>query len=130
MQGSSLAQLACTPDTNVLDAYWQRTAAILARRPEGSNDAGPEPGDDEDGQQAGESSLPAAQAAAAALRDAIAGPGRLVALQVRFARCACCVGGITRMQGSAQIARIEHGHLIRTGYMLNLLLHHKLQHLC
>ena len=81
MQGSSLAQLAYTPDTNVLDAYWQRTAAILARRPE-DGDAGLELGDDEDGRQAGAGRPPAAQAAEAALRDAIAGPGRLVALQV------------------------------------------------
>ena len=84
LQGSSLAQLAYTPDTNVLDAYWQRTAAILARRPEGGDDASVELGDDEDGRQDRAGSLPAAQAAAAARRDAIAGSGRLVALQVRI----------------------------------------------
>ena len=83
LQGSPLAQLAYTPDTNVLDAYWQRTAAILAQRPEDAN-AGLELSDGEEGRRAGAGSSPAAQALAAAQRDAIAGPGRLVALQVHM----------------------------------------------
>ena len=95
-QGSTLTQLAYTPDTNVLDAYWQRTAAILAQKPE-AGDARLELGDDEERLQEGAGRPPAAQAMAAAQRDAIAGPGRLVALQVRNA---CC--GITRLPGSAQ----------------------------
>ena len=83
LQGSSLAQLAHTPDNNVLDAYWQRTAAILARRL-GDGKTGLELGNGEDGRQEDTGTLPAAQALAAAQRDAIAGPGRLVALQVHM----------------------------------------------
>ena len=111
LQGSSLAQLAYTPDTNVLDAYWQRTAAILARRPE-DGDAGLELSDDEDGRQDAAGRLPAAQVAAAAQREAIAGPGRLVALQVRFARCTCCVNGVERMQGSVHLFSTEQGRFL------------------
>ena len=110
LQGSSLAQLAYTPDTNALDAYWQRTAAILAQRPE-DGDARLELDDDEDHWQAGAGSPPPAQAAAAARRDAIAGPGRLVALQVRNAHCTCCAGGVNRMQGSVHTFPTKQGRL-------------------
>lgn len=79
-QGPALARLAYTPDSNVLDAYWQRTAAILARKPEGS-DAELELDADKDADDDKEESA-AARALAAAQRDTITGPGRLVALQV------------------------------------------------
>ena len=80
-QGSALAPLAYTPDSDVLDAFWQRTAAILAKMPDQvDNDL--ELDDEEDEQAAKTASSAAAQALAAAQREAIAGPGRLVALQV------------------------------------------------
>ena len=80
-QGSALASLAYTPDSNVLDAFWQRTAAILAETPDQADDD-LELDDEEDEQGAKTASSAAAQALAAAQREAIAGPGRLVALQV------------------------------------------------
>lgn len=80
-QGSALASLAYTPDSNVLDAFWQRTAAILAEMPDQADDD-LEMDDEEDEQGAKTASSAAAQALAAAQREAIAGPGRLVALQV------------------------------------------------
>ena len=81
LQGTTLEALAYAPHSNMLDAYWQRTAAILAQKPDQA-DADLEQ-EDEDDQQNGQSGKsPAAQALAASQREAIAGPGRLVALQV------------------------------------------------
>ena len=69
------------PTANMLDAYWQRTAAILAQKPDQADTDLEQ--EDEDGQQSEQSAMsPAAQVLAASQREAIAGPGRLVALQV------------------------------------------------
>ena len=81
LQGSALEPLGYTPHSNMLDAYWQRTAAILAQKPDQTDaDMAQEAEDNQQSGQAGKS--PAAQALAASQREAIAGPGRLVALQV------------------------------------------------
>ena len=81
VQGTALEALAYTPHSNMLDAYWQRTAAILARKPDQADADSEQEGEDgEQSEQSGKS--PAAQALAASQREAIAGPARLVALQV------------------------------------------------
>ena len=81
VQGTALEALAYTPHSNMLDAYWQRTAAILAQKPDQADTDLEQ--EDEDGQQSEQSAMsPAAQVLAASQREAIAGPGRLVALQV------------------------------------------------
>lgn len=77
----------------MLDAYWQRTAAILAQKADEA-DADVEQ-EAEDNQQSGHlGKSPAAQALAAAQCEAIAGPGRLVALQVSrssfYSQTLCC----------------------------------------
>lgn len=90
VQGTALEALAYTPHSNMLDAYWQRTAAILARKPDQADleqHADLEQ-DDADGEQSEHSGTsPAAQALAASWREAIAGPARLVALQVGTESC-------------------------------------------
>lgn len=75
-QDTSAAAAGYAPDANSLDAFWERTEALLAREaPEDDMAA------DEEASEAVQSSE--AQALAAAKVQAISAAGRLVAFQVR-----------------------------------------------
>lgn len=72
-----------TPDANMLDAFWERTEAVLTRSAGFEEEEGPmdEDGDLEDDAQP-KALSPAPAALAAAKTQAIAAAGRLVAFQV------------------------------------------------
>lgn len=77
-QDTAAAAAAYTPDANALDAFWERTEALLARRAPDSNG-----GDAAEAEVAGPKQLSLqAQALTAAKLQAVAAAGRLVAFQV------------------------------------------------
>ncbi len=115
-QGSALAPLVCTPDSNVLDAFWRRTAAILATLPDQAGDL--EVDDEADGQGTQSASSAAAQALEAVQRDAIAGPGRLVALQVCVGNCIQGMKWPTHV--ASAVSLLEHLHCTFLTYSHNL----------